>query len=218
MTMEEEPAGCSGIVSWIAKLTRKVASGKIVPMYYGENLPPPIADCVRNARGIWVILLNGSRLEIDGMFANPAARKITFPRPALNKRRIMFPCPVHNELDSESRADVIRRSKLAQNWGVEVKWIDHEILESMIIINPPTENNPDSDDGIALIDLSLPHLDTAGRAKFEITQKHQGKVFSDLVKSFSLTWTHGHEPHYEKTKALDQDIKTKRVLKGMFVA
>lgn len=130
----------------------------------------------------------------------------------------MFPCPVHNELDSEAQADVIRRSKLAQNWGVEVKWIDHEILESMIIINPPTEINPDSEDGIALIDLSLPHVDTTGRAKFEITQKHQGKVFSDLVKSFSLTWTHGHDPHYEETKTLDQAIRTTRVLKGILVA
>ena len=218
MTMENETATYSGIVSWIAKLTRKIVSGKIVPMYYGENLPPPIADCVRDARAIWIILLNGSRLEVDGMFANPDTRRITFARPAHNKRRIMFPCPVHNELDSESQADVIRRSKLAQNWGIEVKWIDHEVLESMIIINPPTENDPDSDDGIALIDLALPHLDATDRAKFEITQKHQGKVFSDLVKSFSLTWTHGHDPHYEETKTLDQDIRTKRVLKGIFVA
>ena len=216
--MEDESTGASGMINWLTKLTRKIASGKIVPMYYGDNLPPPLADCVSNARAIWIVLLDGSRFEIDGMFTNPDARRITFPSPAHNNRRIMFPCPVHNELDSEAQADLIRRSKLAQNWGVEVKWVDHEILESMIIINPPTESNPDSDDGIALIDLSLPHLDTTGRAKFEITQKHQGKVFSDLVKSFSLTWTHGHEPHYEETKALDQDIKTKRVLKGIFVA
>ena len=40
MTMENETATYSGIVSWIAKLTRKIVSGKIVPMYYGENLPP----------------------------------------------------------------------------------------------------------------------------------------------------------------------------------
>lgn len=190
--MEDESTGASRMINWLTKLTRKMASGKIVPMYYGETLPLSIAHRVRNARGIWITLLNGSRFEIDGMFANPDAR-----------RRIMFPCPVHNELDSEAQADIIRRSKLAQKWGVEVKWIDHEILESMIIINPPTENNPDSDDGIALIDLALPHVDTTGRAKFEITQKHQGKVFSDMVKSFSLTWTHGHDPHYEETKTLE---------------
>jgi hypothetical protein len=208
----------SGLIHWIAKLTGKIAAGKIVPMHYGETLPPPIADRVSNARAIWIVLLNGSRFEIEGLFANPDARRITFPCPAHNKRRIMFPCPVHNELDSEAQADVIRRSKLAQNWGVEVKWVDHEILESMIIINPPTESNPESEDGIALIDLSLPHLDTTGRAKFEITQKHQGKLFSDLVKSFSLTWTHGHDPHYEETKIFDHNINTRRVLKGIFVA
>jgi hypothetical protein len=187
-------------------------------MHYGETLPLPIADRVRNARATWIVLLNGSRFEIDGMFANPDARRITFPCPAHNKRRIMFPCPVHNELDSEAQADVIRRSKLAQNWGVEVKWVDHEILESMIIINPPTESNPDSDDGIALIDLSLPHLDTTGRAKFEITQRDQNKIFSDLVKSFSLTWKKAHEPRYEEAKILGYEIQTKRVLKGIFVA
>ncbi len=37
----------------------------------------------------------------------------------------MFPCPVHNSLDSEPQAEVIRRSKLAQSWGLEVKWVDH---------------------------------------------------------------------------------------------
>ena len=40
MNMEEESTGGSGIINWLAKLTRKVTSGKIVPMYYGENLPP----------------------------------------------------------------------------------------------------------------------------------------------------------------------------------
>jgi hypothetical protein len=119
-------------------------------------------------------------------------------------------------LESEAQANVIRHSKLAQDKGVEVKWVDHEIHESMIIINPPTENNPNPDDGIALIDLSLPHLDTPARAKFEITQKHQGKIFSDLVKSFSLTWGKAHEPRYEKKK--QQDGRTKLVLKGTFVA
>ena len=126
----------------------------------------------------------------------------------------MFPCPVHSSLDSEAQADVIRRSKLAQSWGLEVKWVDHEVLESMIIINPPTHDNGDFDDGIAFIDLSLPHLDTAARAKFEITQKDQAKIFSDLVKSFSRTWTKAHEPSFEKEKR----ERTKIVLKGVFVA
>ena len=112
----------------------------------------------------------------------------------------MFPCPLHNKLESEPQANVIRHSKLAQDQGVEVKWVDHEIHESMIIINPPTKNNPNLEDGIALIDLALPHLDTPARAKFEITQKHQSKIFSDLVKSFSLTWGQAHGPGYEKKK------------------
>ena len=126
----------------------------------------------------------------------------------------MFPCPLHNSLDSESQADVIRRSKLAQSWGLEVKWVDHDVLESMIIINPPTQDNGDFDDGIAFIDLSLPHLDTAARAKFEITQKDQAKIFADLVKSFSQTWGKAHEPRFEK----EQRERTKMVLKGVFVA
>ena len=86
----------------------------------------------------------------------------------------------------------------------------------MIIINPPTENNPNPEDGIALIDLSLPHLDTPARAKFEITQKHQSKIFSDLVKSFSLTWGKRTEPLYEKRE--HQDGENELVLKGTFVA
>jgi hypothetical protein len=126
----------------------------------------------------------------------------------------MFPCPAHNELDREAQADVIRRTKLGQNWDLKVKWVDHEILEPMIIINPPTASHPDSDDGIALIDLSVPRLDTVGRARFEITQKDQGKLFSDLVKSFSLTWTKAHEPRFEKAKP----EQTRTVLKGAFVA
>jgi hypothetical protein len=58
---------------------------------------------------------------------------------------------------------VIRRSKLAQSWGLDVKWVDHQVLESMIIINPPTRDNGNFDDGVAFIDLSLPHLDTVAR-------------------------------------------------------
>ena len=128
----------------------------------------------------------------------------------------MFPCPVHNSLDSESQTDVIRRSKLAQSWGLEVKWVDHEVLESMIIINPPIQDNGNFDDGIAFIDLSLPHLNTAARAKFEITQKDQAKIFSDLVKSFSQTWGKAHDPCYEPRKT--QVLGTKLVLNGIFVA
>jgi hypothetical protein len=213
MTMEHEP---TGIINWIAKLSRKIASGAIVPIHYGDNVPPPMADYVKDAQALWVILLADSKFDIDGLFANSAATKIVFPTPVHNKRRIMFPCPLHNKLDSEAQANVIRRSKLAQDQGVKVKWADHEIHESMIIINPPTANNPNPEDGIALIDLSLPHLDTPARAKFEITQKHQGKIFSDLVKSFSLTWGQAHEPRYEKKE--QQDGRTKLVLKGTFVA
>jgi hypothetical protein len=212
--MEDESAGNSGIINWLARLTRKVTSGKIVPMYYGENLPPAVADSVRDARSLWIVLLSDSRFDIDGMFANCEKRDNAFPSPAHNKRRIMFPCPIHSSLDSEAQVDVIRRSKLAQSWGLEVKWVDHEVLESMIIINPPTRDIGDFDDGVAFIDLSLPHLDTAARAKFEITQRDQAKIFSDLVKSFSLTWTKAHEPSFEKEKR----ERTKMVLKGVFVA
>lgn len=190
----------SGIINWIARLTRNIASGRIVPIYYGDNVPSPMADHVKDAQAIWVILLADSKFDIDGLFANSAATKIVFPTPVHNKRRIMFPCPLHNKLESEAQANVIRRSKLAQDQGVEVKWVDHEIHESMIIINPPTEDNANPGDGIALIDLSLPHLDTPARAKFEITQKHQSKIFSDLVKSFSLTWGKAHGPGYEKKR------------------
>jgi hypothetical protein len=84
----------------------------------------------------------------------------------------------------------------------------------MIIINPPTQDNGDLDDGIAFIDLSLPHLDTAARAKFEITQKDQANIFADLVKSFSQTWGKAHEPRFENK----QRERTRIVLKGVFVA
>jgi hypothetical protein len=214
MTMEDESTGGTGIINWLTRLTRKATSGKIVPMHYGEQLPPAVADCVRDARSLWIILLSDSRFDIDGMFANCESRKVTTPLPAHNKRRIMFPCPLHNTLDSESQADVIRRSKLAQSWGMEVKWVDHKALESMIIINPPTRDIGNFDDGIAFIDLSLPHLDTAARAKFEITQKDQAKLFSDLVKSFSQTWGKAHEPSFE----IEKHERTKIVLKGVFVA
>jgi hypothetical protein len=214
MTMEDESTGGSGIINWLARLTRKVTSGKIVPMYYGENLPARVADSVRDARALWIILLSDSRFDIDGLFANCERRGIASPSPTHNKRRIMFPCPVHNSLDSESRADVIRRSKLAQSWGLEVKWADHEVLESTIIINPPTQDNGNFDDGIAFIELSLPHLDTAARAKFEITQKDQAEIFSNLVKSFSQTWGKAHEPSFEKEKR----ERTRIVLKGVLVA
>jgi hypothetical protein len=46
----------------------------------------------------------------------------------------------------------------------------------MIIINPPTRDHRDLDDGLAFIDLSLSHRDTATRAKFEITRKALGPV------------------------------------------
>jgi len=183
-------------------------------MYYGEHLPPAVTDAVSGARAVWIIGLSDSTFEIDGLFANCQQRETSSLSPTHNKRRIMLPCPVHSGLDSEARADVIRRSKLAQSWGLEVKWVDHEALESMIIINPPTPDNGDFDDGIAFIDLSLPHLDTAARAKFEITQKDQAKIFSDLVKSFSRTWTKAHEPSFEKLRR----ERTKIVLKGVFVA
>jgi hypothetical protein len=214
MTMEDESTGSSGIINWLTRLTRKVTSGKIVPMYYGDNPPPAVADSIRDARAVWIILLSDSRFDIDGMFANCQRRGLASPSPAHNKRRIMFPCPLHSILDSESQTEIIRRSKLAQSWGLDVKWVDHQVLESMIIINPPTRDNGNVDDGVAFIDLSLPHLDTVARAKFEITQKDQAKIFSDLVKSFSQTWVAAHEPSFKKEKR----ERTKMVLKGVFVA
>jgi hypothetical protein len=214
MTMEDESTGGSGITDWLAKLSRKATSGKIVPMHYGEHIPPAVTDSVRGARAVWISSLSDSTFDIDGLLANCEKRAVASPSPTHNKRRIMFPCPVHNSLDGESQADVIRRSKLARNWGLDVKWVDHEVLGSMIIINPPTQYNDNFDDGIAFIDLSLPHLDTAARAKFEITQKDQEKIFADLVKSFSRTWGKAHEPSFEKEKRR----RTKIVLKGVFVA
>ena len=210
--MEDER---TGIINWIAKLSRKIASGAIVPMYYGDNVPPPMADYVKDAQAIWVILLADSRFDIDGLFANSQATKIVFPSPVHNKRRIMFPCPLHNKLDSESQANVIRRSKLAQDQGVEVKWVDHEIHESMIIINPPTANNPDPDDGIALIDLSLPHLDTPARAKFEITQKHQGKIFSDSGQIIQPYLGEGTRSQFRKRETRANENRLKRRIRRL---
>ena len=76
MTMEHEP---TGIINWIAKLSRNIASGRIVPIYYGDNVPPPMADYVKDAQALWVILLADSKFDIDGLFANSAATKIVFP-------------------------------------------------------------------------------------------------------------------------------------------
>ena len=118
--MEDESTGGLGIINWLARLTRKVTSGKIVSLYYGENPPPAVADSIRDARAVWIILLSDSRFDIDGMFANCQRRGLASSSPAHNKRRIMFPCPLHSSLDSESQAEVIRRSKLAQSWGLEV--------------------------------------------------------------------------------------------------
>jgi hypothetical protein len=39
-----------GLIHWIAKLARKIASGTIVPLYQGEDLPTSVADRVKNAR------------------------------------------------------------------------------------------------------------------------------------------------------------------------
>ena len=50
--MEDESTGSSGIINWLARLTRKVTSGKIVPMYYGDNPPPAVADSIRDARAV----------------------------------------------------------------------------------------------------------------------------------------------------------------------
>ena len=92
----------------------------------------------------------------------------------------------------------------------------HEIPESMIIINPPTEGNSNSDDGIALIDLSLPHLDTAARAKFEITQKHQGMIFSDLVNRSALPGAGARISLREKPKTRrDDQTCCQRKMRGL---
>ena len=122
--MEDDSTAGSGIIKWMAKLTRKVTSGKIVPLYYGENLPSHVADSVRDARALSIILLSDSRFDIEGMFANCERRGIASPSPTHNKRRIMFPCPVHNGLDSESQAEVIRRS----NWPRVTVWKSNGLI------------------------------------------------------------------------------------------
>jgi hypothetical protein len=211
--MKDESAGASAMMKWITKLTRKITSGKIAPIHYGEDLPPSTVDLIRGARAVWITCLSDAAFDVEGLFANRERRKLTSPSPAHNRRRIMFLCPVHTSLDSELRADVVRRTKLAQNWGLEVRWVDHENLQSMIIVNPPIEHGADLGDGLAFIDLSLPN--TKSRAKFEITQKDQDKIFADLVKSFSVTWGAAHEPYYENNR---RPGKGARLLKGIFVA
>jgi hypothetical protein len=211
--MENESTGASAMMSWITKLTRKLTSGKIAPIHYGENLPPSTTDLIRHARSVWIICLSDASLDVEGLFAQRERRKLSSPSPAQNPRRIMFPCPVHNSLDSELQADVVRRTKLAQNWGLDVRWVDHENLQSMVIVNPPVEHGPDLGDGLALIELSLPN--TTARAKFEITQRDQDRIFSDLVKSFSQTWGTAHEPYYENNRRPE---RRGRLLKGLFVA
>jgi hypothetical protein len=209
-TMEDKSTVESAIMNWITRLTRKLTSGKIVPVHYGEDIPAAVADVVRSARTVWIIGLPASTFDIDGLFANCETGKLTSLSPAHNRRRIMFPCPVHNGLDNELQGDVIRRTKLAQNWGFDVKWVDHENLQSLIILNPPTEHDHDLGDGLVLLDVLLPN--TTARAKFEITQKDQSKIFYDLVKSFSHTWGMAHYPSYKKHP------RVKASLTGIFVA
>jgi hypothetical protein len=210
-TMEDKSTAESAIMNWITRLTRKITSGKIVPVHYAEDIPAAIADAIRSARAVWIVGLPDSTFDIDGLFDNCETRKLTSLSPAQNRRRLMFPCPVHSGLGSEPRGDVIRRTKLAQNWGFDVKWVDHEILQSMVIVNPPTEHDPDLGDGLVLLDVLLPN--TTARAKFEITQKDQETMFSDLVRSFSRTWGTAHDPSYKRESG-----KPARRLTGLFVA
>ena len=137
--MEDESTGSSGIINWLTRLTRKVTSGKIVPMYYGENPPPRSPTLFGTLDGV-DNSFKRLKFRYHGMFANCQRRGLASPSRARNKRRIMFPCPLHSILDSESQTEIIRRSKLAQSWGLDVKWVDHQVLESMIIINPPSDN------------------------------------------------------------------------------
>ena len=88
--MEDESTGGLGIINWLARLTRKVTSGKIVSMYYGENPPPAVADSIRDARSVWIILLSDSRFDIDGMFANCAKERtrLLFSNPQQAKNHV----------------------------------------------------------------------------------------------------------------------------------
>ena len=88
--MENESTGGSAIINWLARLTRKMTSGKIVPMYYGENPPARVADSVRDARALWIILLSDSKFDIDGMFANCEKRghRIPFSNPQQEKNHV----------------------------------------------------------------------------------------------------------------------------------
>ena len=88
--MEDESTGSSGIINWLARLTRKMTSGKIVPMYYGENQPPAVTDSVRDARALWIILLSDSRFDIDGLFANceRERHRVPFSNPQQQKNHV----------------------------------------------------------------------------------------------------------------------------------
>ncbi len=213
--MKEEPYSCKAFMYWIAKLTMKISGGKIISLYQGEDMPQPVVDHLQNARAIWMVALNGSRFEVETVFGKPKVKESILTRPAHCKKRLLLPCPLHAKMDKQAQADVMRRGKLAQCRDVEVKWVDGDISGSMIIVNPPTINDADLDDGLALIDLCLPQLDTSTRAKFEITQKQQVGIFSDLVKSFSLTWGKAHHPSYESQK--EPDVRPVPVLQGLFV-
>jgi hypothetical protein len=48
--MEDESTSASLMTKWLTKLTRRITSGKIVPIHYGENLSPASADSIKSAR------------------------------------------------------------------------------------------------------------------------------------------------------------------------
>ena len=133
---------------WLARLAVFIARKRVVEVFSVDYPAESIQSYINEARESWIVAHTAARLDSENVIGDIRLKKIIFPCPKHNPLLTLH-AKVLGENEKLLRDGVTDRSKRTK---AVVKWTDNAVSESMIIINPPHEQNPLSIGGIILLD------------------------------------------------------------------
>lgn len=157
---------------------------------------PSLGGELDSVSEVWFAWYTGSVIEASG-FKNTIKN--------IGKVRLLLTHPESKALNeyekigehkgTELKEDIKSLSRIAQNFGAEVKWFDGLIGNSIVIGNPNLPN------AWARVEVMIPFAETNLRPSFRVS-KDKGKIaFQEIYNMYESLWRRSQPPEFSERRS-----------------
>ncbi|MBI2831608.1 MAG: hypothetical protein HYX79_05050 [Chloroflexi bacterium] len=173
-------------VSTVSNAVLKAIKLPIKAFYESRKELEPVENQLANVGELWAAWHTGPYANFEAFFPVGRSGRILLTKPSPS---IMQALSTVGERDADSMKHVIIEvTRKAQQNGLEIKWFDGPICNSIIIADPRKDN------AWARLDVLVPKQPPQKRPSFLVEKRQSKELFETLYRSFEKMWAASEEP------------------------